>query len=92
MITGEDIDNLYAEQEAPNIDPSDSVRETRRTGQMMRVNDPTRMGMPALTSLLFSVCNNNHRVFEEATRLVHLFMDQAEADALETVQKMVKED
>lgn len=90
MLTGEDLDNLYAEEEAPNVNPNDSVRQVRRTGQMMRVTDPSRMGMPALTSLLFSVCNNNYRVFEEATRLVHLFMDQAESDALETAQKMIK--
>ena len=90
MITTEDIDRCYQEAIASNIDPSDSAHETRRTEQMLRVNDPTRMGMPALTSLLFSVCNNNHRTFEEATRLVHLFMDQAEKDALEFIENQKK--
>ena len=86
MITGEDIDRCYQELNAPNIGPSDTAHETRRTEQMMRVIDPTRKEMPALTSLMISVCNNNHRIFEEATRLVHLFMDQAEKEALEFIE------
>lgn len=91
MITGEDIDRLYAEQEASNIHPDDNARDTRRSVQMMQVNDPTRIGIPALTTLLIRVCGNNYDTFEEAIRLVQLFMDQAEKDALKTVQKMVKE-
>ena len=87
MITVEDINRCYEEANASNLNSSDSAHETRRTEQMLRVNDPSRSGMPALTSLLFSVCNNNDRIFEEATRLVHLFMDQAEKEALDFASK-----
>ena len=31
-------------------------------------------GCPALTTLLFKVCDNNHEKFDEAIRLVHLFV------------------
>lgn len=31
-------------------------------------------GCPAVTTLLFTVCDNNYEKFLEATRLVHLFI------------------
>ena len=44
------------------------------------VNFPTEKGpgdMPALTTLLHRVCNNDAAKFEEATRLVTIFMEKA---------------
>ena len=31
-------------------------------------------GCPAVTTLLFKVCDNNYAKFDEATRLIHLFI------------------
>lgn len=59
-----------------------------RSMQMMRVNDPLSHGLivpggttPALTVLLHRVCGNDHKKFDEACRLISLFMDQAEKEA-----------
>lgn len=44
------------------------------------VKFPTPVGpdnMPALTTLLYVVCQNDQEKFEEATRLVGLFIDHA---------------
>lgn len=87
MITGEDIDRLYEEANADQIHKDDSARTARRTEQMMKVSDPLRSGMPALTSMLFMVCGNNHQTFERATKLVEAFMDQAEKDAFEFAER-----
>ncbi len=87
MITGEDIDRLYEEANAEHIHETDSARTTRRMEQMMKVMDPDRNGMPALTTLLFAVCGNNHQPFDLATKLIERFMDQAEKDALEFAEK-----
>lgn len=86
MITGKDIDRLYEENNAEHIHEDDSARSARRTTQMSKVIDPDRMGMPALTTLLFYVCNNNHKTFEVASKLIERFMDQAEKEALEFLQ------
>lgn len=91
MITGEDIDRLYEEAHAEHLHETDSARSARRTAQMMKVMDPDRMGMPALTTLLFAVCGNNHQPFDLATKLIERFMDQAEKDALEFAQKYGKQ-
>lgn len=88
MITGEDIDRLYEEANRDRIHEDDTTRTARRAEQMMRVSDPLRAGMPALTSMLFMVCGNNHQTFERATKLVEAFMDQAEKEALEMMEKL----
>lgn len=90
MITGEDIDRLYEEANAEHIHESDSARSTRRMEQMMKVMDP-QMGIPALTTLLLTVCNNNYQPFDLATKLIEQFMDQAEKDALDFIQRTKKQ-
>lgn len=55
-----------------------------RLQKMLKVNDPTTAGlmgpepMPALTVLLHRVCGSDVAKFEEACRLINLFMDEAE--------------
>lgn len=39
--------------------------------------DP-KYGVPALTTLLYKVCDNDEDKFEEALRLVGLFMDKVQ--------------
>ena len=48
---------------------------------MIRTYDPSHLfsdghPMPALTTLLVKVCDQDQTKFEEATRLIELFMDQ----------------
>ena len=43
---------------------------------MMATNDPEN-DVPALTTLLYKVCGNNAESFDEANRLVRLFMEKA---------------
>jgi len=47
----------------------------------MNTEDPKNMmngkPVPALTTLLYAVCDGNHDKFNEAIRLVELFMRQA---------------
>lgn len=51
---------------------------------MMQTKDPTTLieglSVPALTTLLYRVCDNDERRFEEADRLVRLFIETAIAD------------
>jgi len=42
----------------------------------MNTKDP-KYKMPALTTLLYKVCDNNEEKFEEACRLVNLFIEHA---------------
>jgi hypothetical protein len=53
-----------------------------RMSQIIRVKDPmyTMQGhpVPALTTLLYKVCDNNSEKFNEACRLIDLFMDEVE--------------
>lgn len=39
--------------------------------------DPKHPGYPALTTLLFAVCDNDDEKFDEATRIVELFIEKA---------------
>lgn len=53
--------------------------------QMRTVDPETSINgqpVPALTSLLFRVCDKDPDKFEEATRLLALFIEQARSDIL----------
>lgn len=41
------------------------------------VEDPPGRPVPALTTLLYRVCGNDDQQFEEATRVVELFVTKA---------------
>lgn len=43
---------------------------------MLMTNDPVH-NMPALATLLHKVCGNNGKTFNEADRLIRLFMEKA---------------
>lgn len=56
---------------------------------MIQANDPEntiKLGdeatnrVPALTTLLYKVCDNDANKFHEATRLIRIFMEQAITD------------
>lgn len=42
----------------------------------LSTTDPEN-GLPALTTLLYRVCNGEQAKFEEANRLIELFIDEA---------------
>lgn len=42
----------------------------------LTVEDPVH-GMPAITTLLYKVCDNDEKKFEEACRLIDLFIKAA---------------
>lgn len=45
---------------------------------LYRTKDPeSPIGVPASTTLLYEVCNNDPRKFDEAIRLVMLFVEEA---------------
>lgn len=45
---------------------------------LYRAKDPeSPIGAPASTTLLYEVCNNDPRKFDEAIRLIRLFVEQA---------------
>lgn len=74
MISQDDIEAFKEEEQLD-----------QRSMQMMMVNDPLSFGLivpggttPALTILLYRVCDNNMKKFDEACRLINLFMDAAE--------------
>lgn len=46
--------------------------------QMMTTDPET--GLPALTTLLYKVCEQDSAKFNEACRLIHLFMITAQKD------------
>lgn len=50
--------------------------ERHMQSQMMTTDPET--GLPALTSLLYKVCGGDQTKFEEACRLLNLFMDKAQ--------------
>lgn len=43
---------------------------------ILSTNDP-EYDVPALTTLLHRVCGNNHKKFDEANRLIELFVKKA---------------
>ena len=49
----------------------------RHMASQMMTTDP-KTGLPALTSLLYNVCGRDQAKFEEACRLLDLFMDKAQ--------------
>lgn len=53
------------------------IQEDRHMISQMMTTD-TQTGTPALTTLLHKVCNGNQTKFEEACRLLNLFMDKAQ--------------
>ena len=53
------------------------IHEERHMSSQMMTTDP-HTGLPALTTLLHKVCNGNQTKFEEACRLLDLFMDKAQ--------------
>lgn len=56
---------------------SAKVKTDRHMSSQMMTTDP-KTGLPALTSLLFKVCEGDQTKFEEACRLLDLFMDKAQ--------------
>lgn len=71
MITQDDIDAFKEEE-----------MSEERLRLLCSVNDLTIQGplgpLPALTVLLFRVCDNNMQKFDLACRLINLFIDEAE--------------
>ena len=41
--------------------------------------DP-QTGLPAITTLLYDICNQNNDKFNEACRLIRLFIEKAQED------------
>lgn len=54
------------------------MNDERHMSSQMMTTDP-ETGLPALTSLLYRVCGGDQTKFEEACRLLNLFMDTAQA-------------
>lgn len=52
-------------------------KDDRHMASQMMTTDP-KTDMPALTSLLYNVCGSDQTKFEEACRLLDLFMDKAQ--------------
>lgn len=52
------------------------MNNERHMASQMMTTDP-ETGLPALTSLLYKVCGGDQTKFEEACRLLDLFMDTA---------------
>lgn len=56
---------------------STQMNDERHMASQMMTTDP-QTGLPALTSLLYNVCGRDQTKFEEACRLLNLFMDKAQ--------------
>jgi len=53
------------------------MKDDRHMTSQMMTTDP-HTGFPALTTLLYKVCDGDDTKFNEACRLLNLFMDKAQ--------------
>ena len=56
---------------------STKMKDDRHMTSQMLTTDP-HPGLPALTTLLYKVCDHDDKNFDEACRLLDLFMDKAQ--------------
>ena len=56
---------------------STKMKDDRHMTSQMMTTDP-ETGLPALTTLLYKVCDRDGAKFDEACRLLDLFMDKAQ--------------